>query len=66
MSDWFSELCKENGVIHMVSMPPIPEQNRAAERRNRTLLNMVRSMLALTNLLIFFFWVMHFSHLYKF
>ena len=34
----------------MFSMPYTPEQNGVAERRNRTLLEMVRSMMALANL----------------
>ena len=34
------------------SMPGEPQQNRVAERRNRTLLDMVRSMLSYSTLLV--------------
>ena len=31
-SDLFQKFCKENGIIHLISMPHTPEQNGIAER----------------------------------
>ncbi|KAK1415826.1 hypothetical protein QVD17_31614 [Tagetes erecta] len=42
----FYKFCKEHGVINQYTMPGTPQQNGVAERRNRTLMDMVRSMLA--------------------
>ena len=42
--------CKEHGIVHEVTAPYIPQHNGIAERRNRTILNMVRSMLKKKNL----------------
>jgi transposase InsO family protein len=41
----FTRLLQENGIIVQYSMPGDPQQNGVAERRNRTLMDMVRSML---------------------
>lgn len=37
--------CTENGILHEIVAPYTPQHNGIAERRNRTILNMVRSML---------------------
>jgi GTP-sensing pleiotropic transcriptional regulator CodY len=37
---------QENGIVAQYSMSGEPQQNRVAERRNRTLMDMVRSMLS--------------------
>ena len=44
------DFCKENGIIHHYTLPYTPQQNGVAERRNRTLMDMVRSMMAYSNL----------------
>nr|GEY49022.1 hypothetical protein [Tanacetum cinerariifolium] len=41
----FFEYCKNHRIINQYTMPGIPQQNGVAERRNSTLLDMVRSML---------------------
>ena len=43
MSDPFNDFLKENGIIHQLIMSYTPQQNGVVERRNRTLLDMVRS-----------------------
>ena len=50
LSDEFKVLCEEKGIIRQLTIPGTPQQNRVAERRNRTLLDMVRSMMAQANL----------------
>ncbi|KAD6795845.1 hypothetical protein E3N88_06741 [Mikania micrantha] len=40
----FYEFCKGQGIVNQYTMPGTPQQNGIAERRNRTLMNMVRSM----------------------
>lgn len=42
--------CKERGIVHEVTSPYTPQHNGIAERRNMTILNMVRSMLKEKNL----------------
>jgi transposase InsO family protein len=42
----FAKFLAENGIVAHYSMPGEPQQNGVAERRNRTLLDMVRSMLS--------------------
>ena len=54
LSDQFKKLCEEKGIIRQLTMPRTPQQNGVAERRNRTLLEMVRSMMAQANLPIQF------------
>ncbi|MFS7952562.1 putative RNA-directed DNA polymerase [Helianthus anomalus] len=44
---------RASGIVNQYTMPGTPQQNGVAERRNRTLMNMVRSMLANTNLPLF-------------
>ena len=46
LSDQFKELCEEEGIRRQLTIPRTPQQNGVAERRNRTLLDMSRSMMA--------------------
>ncbi|KAM2341820.1 hypothetical protein ACFX1X_014282 [Malus domestica] len=41
----FQELCEANGIRRPLTVPRSPQQNGVAERKNRTILNMARSML---------------------
>ena len=45
-SDEYEKYLKKEGVKHELTMPKCPEQNRVADIFNRTLVEMVRSMLA--------------------
>jgi transposase InsO family protein len=42
----FNEFCSEHGVKRQLTAAYTPQQNGVSERKNRTLLNMVRSMIA--------------------
>ena len=42
----FAKFLEENGIVAHYTLPGTPEQNGVAERRNRTLMDMVRSMLS--------------------
>jgi transposase InsO family protein len=42
----FAKFLTENGILAQYSMPGKPQQNCVAERQNRTLMDMVRSMLS--------------------
>ena len=44
----------QEGIVSQLSAPGTPQQNVVAERRNRTLLDMVRSMLSYSSLPISF------------
>ncbi|KAL0411478.1 UNVERIFIED_CONTAM: hypothetical protein Slati_3737500 [Sesamum latifolium] len=44
----FIDYLKENGILSQWTPPGTPQLNRVAERRNRTLLVMVRSMMSFT------------------
>ena len=46
--------CKDNGIKHLFTMPYTPQQNGVAERWNRTLMEMTRSMMAHADLPIHF------------
>jgi len=46
----FAKFLQENGIVVQYIMPSSPDQNGVAERRNRTLLDMVRSMLSSSKL----------------
>jgi transposase InsO family protein len=48
----FVRFLQENGIVIWYSMPGDPQQNGVAERRNHTLMDMVRSMLSYSTLLI--------------
>lgn len=50
MSEEFNELRNDKRIIRQLSIPNTPQQNAIANRRNRTLLEMVRSMMAQGNL----------------
>ena len=50
LSEQLKELCDEKGIARQLMMPYTPQQNGVAERRNQTLLEMVRSMMARANL----------------
>jgi len=46
----FAEFCENTGIVQEITPPYTPQHNRIAERRNRTLLNMLRCMLKGKNL----------------
>jgi len=54
LSQIFKEFCEEKGIRRQLTIPGTPQHNGVAERRNRTLLDIVRSMIAHANLLITF------------
>lgn len=41
----FDAFCEDNGIVHQRTAPYTPQQNGLAERKNRTLVDMVNSML---------------------
>ncbi|GMJ05590.1 hypothetical protein HRI_004228200 [Hibiscus trionum] len=41
----FEDFCKEHGIIHQLTVRYTPQQNGVAERKNRTILDMARSMI---------------------
>ncbi|PNX58084.1 retrovirus-related Pol polyprotein from transposon TNT 1-94 [Trifolium pratense] len=45
VSKEFDTLCERDGIIHEVVPSYTPQQNGVVERKNRTIMNMVRSML---------------------
>ena len=46
----FPRFLMENDIVARYSTPGEPQQNRVAERRNRTLMDMVRSMMSYSTL----------------
>ncbi|KAD5802565.1 hypothetical protein E3N88_13925 [Mikania micrantha] len=50
LSDAFQEHLRSCGIISQLSPPGTPQHNGVSERRNRTLLDMVRSMMARSTL----------------
>jgi hypothetical protein len=48
----FARYLQENGIVTQYSMSGEPQQNVVAERQNRTLMDMVRSMLSYFDLLM--------------
>nr|GEY08709.1 retrotransposon protein, putative, Ty1-copia subclass [Tanacetum cinerariifolium] len=54
MSQEFLDHLKDHGIIAHRTHPYTPQHNGVSERRNRTLLDMVRSMMSQTTLLKFF------------
>ena len=52
--DQFKSFCDENGIAKQLTISYTPQQNGVAKRRNKTWLDMVRSMMAQANLSIFF------------
>ncbi|CAL8086915.1 unnamed protein product [Prunus armeniaca] len=45
-SNDFAKFCEENGIQRQLTASYTPQQNGVSERKNRTILNMVRSMMA--------------------
>ena len=41
----FSDFCTQHGIVHQTTAPYTPQQNGVAERKNRTLKDMIKSML---------------------
>ena len=54
LSGEFKFYLTQEGIVSQLSAPGTPQQNGVAERRNRTLLDMVRSMLSYSSLPISF------------
>ncbi|GKA29143.1 retrotransposon protein, putative, ty1-copia subclass [Tanacetum coccineum] len=50
ISQEFKDYLKANGIVQQLTPPYTPQHNRVSERRNRTLLDMVRSMMNLITL----------------
>ena len=50
MSYEFGLHLKQYGIVSQLTPPGTPQRNGVSERRNRTLLDMVRSMMSLTDL----------------
>ncbi|KAK8670607.1 hypothetical protein V6N13_037225 [Hibiscus sabdariffa] len=50
LSQDFDELLKECGIVSQLTPPGTPQWNGVSERRNRTLLDMVRSMMSHTDI----------------
>ena len=46
----FAKFLQENGIIAQYTLPSSPDHNRVVERRNQTLMDMVRSMRSNTKL----------------
>ena len=46
----FARFLQENGIVVQYSTPGEPQQNKVAKRRNRTLMDMVRSMISYSTL----------------
>ena len=44
------QFCMENGTSHNFSAPRTPQQNGVVERKNRTLVNIARTMIIESNL----------------
>lgn len=45
ISNKFNDFCKHNGIKRQLTTIYTPQQNGVAKRKNRTVMNMVRSML---------------------
>ena len=54
LSGEFKSYLTQEGIVFQLSVPKTPQQNRVAERKNRTLLDMVRSMLSYSSLPVSF------------
>ncbi|MDD0451916.1 hypothetical protein PSZ91_23925, partial [Shigella sonnei] len=50
LSTEFNHFLKEHGIASQLTPPGMPQLNGVSERRNRTLLDMVRSMMSYTDL----------------
>ena len=51
LSGEFQQYLIDNGIVSQFSAPGTPQQNGVAERRNKTLSDMIRSMLSYSMLL---------------
>ena len=54
LSEQFKALCDDKGIVRQLTIPGTPQQNGVVERKNITLLEMVRSMMVQANLLVFY------------
>nr|GEY95010.1 retrotransposon protein, putative, Ty1-copia subclass [Tanacetum cinerariifolium] len=54
ISQEFKDYLKACGIVQHLTPPYTPQHNRVSERRNHTLLDMIRSMMNLTTLPLFF------------
>nr|KYP38814.1 Retrovirus-related Pol polyprotein from transposon TNT 1-94 [Cajanus cajan] len=45
ISDQFNSFCEEVGIEHQLTTPYTPQQNGVSERKNRTIMEMARSMM---------------------
>ena len=50
----FRQFLEDHGITSQLAAPGQPQQNGIAERKNRTLLEMVRSMISYASLLVSF------------
>ena len=50
LSHEFGTHLRKCGIVSQLTLPGTPQRNGVSERRNRTLLDMVRSMMSLTDL----------------
>ena len=50
MSDEFGTHLRKCGIVSQLTLPGTPQRNGVSEHRNRTLLDMVRSMMSLIDL----------------
>lgn len=48
-STLFNKICKQNGIKRQLTMAYTPQENGVAERKIRTVMNLVRSMLSEKN-----------------
>ena len=53
LSQKFLKYLKDNGIVSQWTFPEIPQLNRISERRNRILLDMIKSMMSFTDLPLF-------------
>ena len=49
-SNQLAQYCEENGIIHEETAPYSPQSNGVSERKNRTLVDMVKCMLSSSGL----------------
>ncbi|KAJ8512155.1 hypothetical protein OPV22_002589 [Ensete ventricosum] len=54
LSTEFTHFLRDNGILSQWTPPYTPQLNRVLERKNRTLLDMVRSMMSFADLLVSF------------
>ena len=53
-NETLKRFCSDNGITRQYSAPRTPQQNGVVERKNRTLIEAVRTMLSKSRLLIYF------------